>query len=98
MSLDNIKNELQNRLKFAPPLGYVVAIDLDEDGKLFLLEDNSVVDDYNGEADTTLAASVDNMLKIASGALDPNMAALTGKLKISGKMGVALKLAGYLGD
>lgn len=98
MSLDRIKNELETRLKFAPPLGYVVAIDLDDDGKLFLLSDNSVADTYDDEPDTTLTTSLGNMLQIASGDLDPNMAVLMGKLKIGGKMGVALKLAGYLGD
>lgn len=98
MSLDTVKNELQNRLQFAPPLGYVVALDLDEDGTLYLLADNRLADHYDGEPDTTLSVSLDNMLKIASGDLDPNMAALTGKLKISGKTGVALKLASYLGD
>lgn len=98
MSLDMLKSELQTRLKFAPPLGYVVALDLDDDGKLFLLADNSVADEYDGEADTTLTTTLADMQKIASGDLDPNMAALTGKLKIGGKMGVALKLAGYLSD
>lgn len=98
MSLDMIKSELENRLKFAPPLGYVVALDLDDDGKLFLLADNSVTDSFDGDPDTTLTTSLDNMQKIASGDLDPNMAVLMGKLKIGGKMGVALKLAGYLGD
>lgn len=98
MSLDTVKNELQTRLKFAPPLGYVVALDLDDDGKLFIKEDNSIADDYDGEPDTTLKVSLDNMMKIATGDLDPNMAVLMGKLKVGGKMGVALKLAGYLGD
>lgn len=98
MSLDTVKNELQNRLKFAPPLGYVVALDFDDDGKLFLMADNSVEETHDGEADTTLSVSLDNMLKIASGDLDPNMAVLMGKLKVGGKMGVALKLAGYLAD
>lgn len=98
MSLDTVKSELQNRLKFAPPLGYVVAIDMDDDGKLFIAADNSVEDNFDGEPDTTLTLSIDNMMKIASGDLDPNMAVLMGKLKVGGKMGVALKLAGYLGD
>lgn len=98
MSLDSVKSELENRLKFAPPLGYVVALDFDDHGKLFILADNSIVDSNDSDVDTTLSLSLETMQKIASGQSDPNMAVLMGKLKVSGKMGVALKLAGYLSD
>lgn len=98
MSLDMIKSELESRLKMAPPIGYEVALDFEGDGKLFLHADNSVTDTGAGDPDTTLAVSLDTMRKIISGESDPNMAVLMGKMKVSGKMGVALKLAGYLGD
>ena len=98
MELSTVKSELQSRLKLAPPLGYHVALDFGDDGKLFILPDNMVAEEDSNEADTTLTTSLETMKKIASGEADPNMAVLMGKLKISGKMGVALKLAGYLGD
>lgn len=98
MSLDNVKSELESRLKFAPPLGHTVAIDLGDDGKLFIAEDNAISETEITDPETTLTLSLDTMQKIATGASDPNMAVLMGKLKVSGKMGVALKLAGYLGD
>ena len=98
MSLDTVKAELQSRLKLAPPLGYLVRLDFGADGELFLNADNSLTDTASGDPDTTLTISLDNMAKLASGDLDPNMAVLMGKLKVSGKMGVALKLAGYLSD
>ena len=36
--------------------------------------------------------------KLLDGSLDPTMAYMTGKLKISGSTGVAMKLAAMLGD
>jgi len=97
MSIEAVKSELESRLKLAPPIGYKVKLELGDD-VLFLHEDNSVTTGDAGEADTTLTLSLDTMSKIISGDTDPNMAVLMGKMKVGGKMGVALKLAGYLGD
>jgi putative sterol carrier protein len=44
------------------------------------------------EADCTITASEDTLLKIVSGKANPTMAYATGKLKIAGDMGAALKL------
>lgn len=98
MSIDALKSELNSRLKIAPPLNYTVAIDLGDEGMIFINPDNSISDESGAEPDTTLTLSLDTMKKIASGDTDPNMAVLMGKMKVGGKMGVALKLAGYLGD
>jgi putative sterol carrier protein len=96
VSLDNVRNNLQNKLRIAPPIGYKVVLDFGDDGKLFLHEDNQVDEAILDDADTTLSLTVETMEKIISGDTDPNMAVLMGKLKVSGKMGVALKLASYL--
>jgi putative sterol carrier protein len=45
-----------------------------------------------GEADCTITASEETLAKIASGEANPTTAYMTGKLKISGDMGAALKL------
>jgi len=45
-----------------------------------------------GEADCTISASEDTLVKIANGEANPTTAYMTGKLKISGDMGAALKL------
>jgi putative sterol carrier protein len=96
VSRDALKSSIESKLKSAPPLGYIVEIDMDDEGKIYLNDDNSVSDTTDKTPDTTLTISLDNMKKIVSGETDPNMAALTGKMKVSGKMGVALKLASYL--
>ena len=45
-----------------------------------------------GEADCTITASEETLVKIASGEANPTTAYMTGKLKIQGDMGAALKL------
>ncbi len=50
------------------------------------------VTDGAGEADCTISASEETLVKIANGDANPTTAYMTGKLKISGDMGAALKL------
>jgi putative sterol carrier protein len=50
------------------------------------------VTDGAGEADCTITASEETLVKIASGEANATTAYMTGKLKISGDMGAALKL------
>ncbi len=45
-----------------------------------------------GEADCTISASEETLVKIAKGEANPTTAYMTGKLKIQGDMGAALKL------
>ena len=45
-----------------------------------------------GEADCTISASEDTLLKISRGEQNATSAYMTGKLKIKGDMGAALKL------
>jgi putative sterol carrier protein len=50
------------------------------------------VEDGAGDADCTISASEETLLKIAKGEANPTTAYMTGKLKIKGDMGAALKL------
>jgi putative sterol carrier protein len=60
---------------------------------LVQVTDGSVeVTEGGGEADTTLVASEDDFLAISRGELNPTTAYMTGKLKIKGDMGAAMKL------
>jgi putative sterol carrier protein len=57
------------------------------------VEDGKVrVSEGAGEADTTLQATEENFLAVTRGELNPTTAYMTGKLKIKGDMGAALKL------
>lgn len=50
------------------------------------------VEDGAGDADCTISASEETLLKIARGEANPTTAYMTGKLKVAGDMGAALKL------
>lgn len=61
---------------------WVVSVD---DGKVSVSEGA-------GEADTTITTSEESFLAISRGELNPTAAYMTGKLKIKGDMGAAMKL------
>ena len=68
--------------------------DIEGAGKwLVNVEDGKVtVTEGDGEADTTLTTSEESFLAIARGEQNPTTAYMTGKLKIKGDMGAAMKL------
>jgi putative sterol carrier protein len=59
--------------------------------------DSNVVTDEDKDADCTLIVTPENFGKLVSGDLNPMMAVMTGKIKIKGDMGVAMKLQSLLG-
>jgi putative sterol carrier protein len=57
------------------------------------VQDGSVsVTEGGGDADATISASEETFEKIVSGEQNPTTAYMTGKLKIKGDMGAAMKL------
>ncbi len=50
------------------------------------------VTEGGGEADTTISTSEETMLAVVRGEQNPTTAYMTGKLKIKGDMGAAMKL------
>jgi putative sterol carrier protein len=68
--------------------------DIDGAGQwLVAVTDGNVsVTEGGGEADTTIATSEETMLRIINGEQNPTTAYMTGKLKIKGDMGAAMKL------
>lgn len=52
----------------------------------------SVTQDGDVQPDTTLKVSEENFQKLLSGELNPTTAYMTGKLKLEGDMGAAMKL------
>jgi putative sterol carrier protein len=52
----------------------------------------TVTEDGDAEPDVTISASEETFQKLASGEQNPTTAYMTGKLKIKGDMGAAMKL------
>lgn len=71
--------------------------------KFVLSGEGSIIVDSDGaragddDADVTLTADADVFQNILSGDQNPTSAFMTGKLKVDGNMGMAMKMAGQLG-
>ena len=59
------------------------------------VEDGKVTKD-DSEADCTISADAETFEAMVTGELDPTAAFMTGKLKVDGDMGMAMKLATVL--
>ena len=95
--------ELEAQLTAVMPrlggLGAIIGFDFGVDGK-YIVDARGAVAKLAGpdaEPACTIKATAANMLKLIDGSLDPMLAYTLGKLKISGSMGVAMKLASSLG-
>jgi putative sterol carrier protein len=91
---------LSGRLAQAPKLGYRVKFLLEEGGIVFWdgTGDRPQISDADGEADTVIRLSAENFAQLMDGKLDPTLAYMTGKLKVEGKLGVAMKINAMLSD
>ena len=65
------------------------------EGSIVLNENKVYASDE--ETDVTFKASVEIFQEIFNGELDPTSAFMTGKLKIDGDMGTAMRLANFFG-
>lgn len=100
MNIDQIEAQMKARAMNFVGLGALVKFDLG--GGQFLYIDGRktppVIGRDGAAADTTLTISPENLVKLADGKLAPTLAFMTGKLKVSGNMGIAMKLSNMLED
>ena len=98
MSLDTITNEMRSRVGSGGKLGKSVKFDFGGDGVVRVDDSVSpaVVDNQDLPVDCTVRVSMADFQDIASGGTNPQMAFMTGKLKVDGDMSVALKLGSLL--
>jgi putative sterol carrier protein len=100
MSLESTTEGLRAKAAAAAPLGHRVRFDLGDDGAIFWDGTGAtpVIDNGAAEAETTIVISLADLEQLANGGLDATMAYMTGRLKIEGSMGVAMKIGQVLGD
>ena len=97
MSVADIETSLGGRLEQFSALGAKLKFDFGDD-RLFIdgTQTPAVMSHEDEDADCTLVVSPDDMTKIMHGQLDATMAFMTGKLKVKGNTGIAMKLASVL--
>ncbi len=100
MSLESATAAVRAKAALAPKLGYRVTIDLGADGIIYWdgTAVPAAIGNEPGESETTLTLSLDDLQKLIDGSLNPTVAYMTGKLKVAGSLGVALKIAQLFED
>ena len=71
---------------------YVFEIEGEGEWHVDVRDGKITVTEGGGDADTTIATSGETFAKIVAGEQNPTTAYMTGKLKIKGDMGAAMKL------
>jgi len=96
--VDTLVSAIEDKAGALKSLGYKVRFDLADGGSILVDATGGrvAVSTEGGEADTVLKLNADNLLKLVEGRLNPMVAFSTGRLKVQGSQGVALKLAGLL--
>ena len=99
MTLEEITDNLRTQVGARSPLAAIVKFDFGHEGVIRIDGTTSptVVDNENSAADCTVKVTTADFLKIASGAIKPQMALLTGKLRVEGDISLAMRLNAILG-
>lgn len=98
-NLETILSKVQQKAGQTPPLGKTLKFDFG-DNQLFIDgtgETNAVSLDKNDDADCVIRVSEDDFESLLKGQLNPMMAVMSGKVKIKGDMGLAMKLQSLFG-
>ena len=93
MSIEILKEGIKTKADSIPPLGSTLKFDFGAD--IILIDgtgDSNSISSENKDADCTLSIDKEAMQSILNGDLNPMAAVMSGKMKISGDMGVAMKL------
>ena len=102
MSLEHVIDRLRRREADFAGRGYRVVFDVEDEGAV-LVDGTTAPPEIResgagDEVDCTIRLSPATLDQLLDGALSPTWAYTTGKLKVEGSLGVAMKLAARLED
>ncbi|HVY90551.1 MAG TPA: SCP2 sterol-binding domain-containing protein [Hyphomonadaceae bacterium] len=92
MDLAELTSRVQSALGDGSGFTNKVKFDFGAIGKLFIDGAAGKVSNEDAPAEATVQVDFEDFKNIAAGKLDPMMAFMSGKLKVLGDMGVAMKL------
>ena len=98
MSHEKVFEQFKERAENASPLGGTLKFLVDEN-PIFINgngEQNTISID-NSDADCTIVVSTEVLEKFRDGELNPMMAVMGGQIKITGDMGLAMKVQSLMG-
>ena len=98
MSLESATNTIKERVGDDAGLGATLKFDCGDDGVVYIdgkSTPNTVSND-NKDADCTIGLALGDLDAMLAGDLAPMTAFMSGKLKVDGDMGVAMKLQGLM--
>ena len=105
MSLDTLVTKIKDKLSYAAGLSAKVKFDFRDDGYIFVDSTGTSTNVTSGDnqnsppdADLVITSTKDVFEGILNGTQDPNFAFMTGKLKVKGNMGLAMKINALLED
>ncbi|GAB4049331.1 SCP2 sterol-binding domain-containing protein [Spirosoma litoris] len=98
MTLQELTEQTRNKVTHADSINATVKLVTDQ-GVVYIDATQSPVTVSNDDkpADCELQITIDNLVKMSNGDLNPMMAVMMGKLKIKGDMGIAMKMGQIMG-
>ena len=94
MSLESITKTITERVGDDAGLGATLKFDMGDAGVVYIdgKSTPNTVSNENKDADCTVGVTVEDLTAMMAGDLAPTTAFMSGKLKVEGDMGVAMKL------
>ncbi len=94
MSLETTTQAIRTKVGADSGLEATLKFDLGDDGVIVIdaQATPNTVDNQDREVDCTISISLDNLNAMLAGDLEPVSGFMSGKLKVSGDMGVAMRL------
>lgn len=96
MDINFVVEELKKQAANTAPFGAKLKFVIDDHAILIDGTNGNAVSLDDAEAECTISTDSESLMKMKSGDLNPMMAVMTGKVKIKGDMGLAMKLQSLL--
>jgi putative sterol carrier protein len=95
MSLENMISQFEKRAATAAPIGGTLKFEVDGVG--ILIDGSGDTNTVKASDDAAISLTAEVLQKLRDGDINPMMAVMGGQIKISGDMGLAMKVQSLMG-